>query len=171
MTKMDKITELMERKNPPLLTLKKRSGTVAIPALHEAVDAELSGIPDEKRQVILGLLFLWHDLGDAAHTATEKYEGQPDSDLLHSFFHRREGDYGNSEYWLRETGHHPLFDVLHTKVNPLLENEEALRRKILPNGKWDAKGFVRAIKEQPDSPLLRQVQAEEFLCYCDLLRA
>ncbi len=163
--------ELIERKNPPELILKRRDGTLSLQVLQKAVQTNLGEIPDEKRQTALGLLYLWHDHGSEAHASTDKYEGTPDSDYLHSLFHRREGDYSNSEYWLRETGEHPLFKVLGPRMKSLLAGEEKLSRKIIPEGKWDAKGFVRAVKEQPDSQLLREVQAEEFLCYLEWLIA
>ena len=170
MLKSNKSPDVFDGKNTPELTLKKRSSTIPISELKQIV-AGMSGLSDEKRATISGLLFLWHDHWTEAHKATDDYEGTPNSDLLHAMVHRREGDYGNSEYWLRSAGKHPLFEVLGSRIAPLLSNDENLRKKILPGGKWDAKGFVRAVKEQPDSPLLREVQAEEFLCYLEWLIA
>ena len=169
MIKVEKIMEGVDRKNPPALTLAKRPGTISSAALRRVVDENLSGIPDEKRQVVLGLLYLWHDHGKEAHEATEKYEGTSDSDYLHSLFHRREGDYSNSEYWLNEAGEHPMYGILGPKTEALLSADEKLKAKVLPQGRWDAKGFVRAVKAQPDSALLRAVQAEEFIAYLEWL--
>ena len=168
MLKSSNIPEHFDAENTPALTLKKRSDTKSVSDLQKAVSG-MTGFSDERRMVILGLLFLWHDHWTEAHKVTDDYEGTPDSDLLHAMVHRREGDYGNSEYWLRSAGNHPLFEILGSRVEPLLLDDENLRRKILPNGKWDAKGFVRAIKEQPNHSLLKEIQAEEFRCFYEYL--
>lgn len=164
----NKIPVFFDEKNPPELTLKKRDYTVPVSELQRFV-SQIPGISDEQRAAISGLLFLWHDHWKEAHAATDDYEGTPDSDLLHAMVHRREGDYGNSEYWLRSAGKHTLFEILGSRMEPLLSGDENLRRKILPGGKWDAKGFVRAVKEQPSHPLLREIQAEEFRCFYEYL--
>ena len=168
MLKFNEMSGCFDGKNPPELTLKKRSRTKSISDLQKAVSG-MSGLSDERRMAVLGLLFLWHDHWTEAHKATDDYEGTPDSDLLHAMVHRREGDYGNSEYWLRSAGKHPLFGILGPRVASLLSEDENLREKIIPGGKWDAKGFVRAVKDQSDHPLLREVQAEEFRCFYEYL--
>ncbi len=156
-------------KNPPFLTLKKRHGVLSVPDLRRAGAA--TEVPERKRMALLGLLFLWHDHWTEAHAAAHEGEGDADYDLLHALVHRREGDYGNSEYWLRETGAHPLFSKMDRKAAPLLAADEALREKILRQGKWSAAGYVAAIKSSPDHPLLREIQAEEFLCFYECLAA
>ncbi len=163
-----KMPDFFDEKNPPELTLKKRDHTVPISELKQFV-SQIPGLSDEKRAAISGLLFLWQDHWKEAHAATDDYEGTPDSDLLHAMVHRREGDYGNAEYWLRSAGKHALFEILGPRIQPLLSDNENLKRKILPGGKWDAKGFVRAVKDQPTNPLLQEIQAEEFRCFYEYL--
>ncbi len=167
MSKMNKNAEYMDRKNPPALTLKPRKETLSTRELNAIVES--LKIPERSRTVISGLLFLWHDHWKEAHAAAHEHEGDADYDLLHALVHRREGDYWNSEYWLREVGKHPLFDMLGDRIVPLLSGEEDLLQKIVPGGRWNAKGFVAAIKAQPDLPILREIQAEEYLCFYGLL--
>ena len=45
-----------------------------------------------------------HEISQADHSA----EGS----FWHAIMHRREGDFGNSKYWFRRVGEHPLFDQL-----------------------------------------------------------
>ena len=98
MLKTDKMLELLERKNPPALTLKRRNGILSVEKLRKTAMAMFAGIPELKRSAVLGLLFLWHDHWPEAHAAAHEHEGDSNSDLLHALVHRREGDYGNSDY-------------------------------------------------------------------------
>src|ERR1700734_926652 len=100
--KKNKNSAWMDRKSSPALTIKRRTGTLSIPELQTIVES--LGVSKSKYTVILGLLFLWHDHWSEAHAAAHEGEGTPDYDLLHALVHRREGDYGNSKYWLREVG-------------------------------------------------------------------
>ena len=157
--------ELLDVKNPPALIRGRRDGALSIAEIRRYAEDSFSKLPDVKRQTAYGVLLLWHDHWKEAHESTDDFEGHPDSDLLHAMVHRREGDYGNSEYWLRETGHHPLFDILGSKVTPLLAGDETLHQKIIPSGKWNARGFVAAVKANPGDPVLREIQAVEFMAY------
>ena len=165
MIKTNKLSELLDANNPPFLTLARRKGTLPVRELRQTGDALLAAIPEAKRNTALGLLLLWHDHGEEAHAVAQEREGRPDFDLLHALFHRREGDYSNSIYWLDGAGKHPVFDLLGSRVKPVLAGEDSLRRKIIPGGTWNPGGFVAAVKSQPDHPVLRIVQAEEFLCF------
>ncbi|MCC7282103.1 MAG: hypothetical protein IT556_06945 [Acetobacteraceae bacterium] len=56
------------------------------------------------------LVALWHDArGDwqAAHQAVQAHEGEPQSDWVHAYLHRKEGDNANAGYWYRRAGRAP----------------------------------------------------------------
>ena len=41
---------------------------------------------------------------ESAHNTCQKQEGTPDSDWVHAYLHREEGDLPNAEYWYRRAG-------------------------------------------------------------------
>lgn len=51
-------------------------------------------------------LWLYVDELDRAHAAAQSLE-TPTGSFWHAIMHRREGDFSNSHYWYRRTGHHP----------------------------------------------------------------
>ncbi len=57
--------------------------------------------------VKVGLHLLNDDLA-ASHPLSQQHEGEPLADYWHAIIHRREGDYGNSRYWLGRVGRAPL---------------------------------------------------------------
>lgn len=60
-------------------------------------------------------LYQWIDLLDESHEAAQSIEGEGpdrDGDYWHAIMHRREGDFGNSAYWFRRVGSHPVFPDL-----------------------------------------------------------
>jgi hypothetical protein len=58
------------------------------------------------------ILHLLNDDLERAHAIAQSMEGDRTADYLHAIVHRREGDYGNSKYWLgRAQGHAVLVRV------------------------------------------------------------
>lgn len=55
-----------------------------------------------------GLWLLAGDL-DRSHTISQNI-GSADGSFWHGIMHRREGDFGNSKYWFRKVGSHPVLD-------------------------------------------------------------
>jgi hypothetical protein len=63
-------------------------------------------------ELLQALALLWHDQLEAAHQLVQAREGDAEADLLHALLHRREGDYGNANYWFAAVGEHPLYAEL-----------------------------------------------------------
>jgi hypothetical protein len=54
---------------------------------------------------------------DKSHRISQEL-ATPEGSYWHAIMHRREGDYGNSKYWLRRVGHHPVFAEMATNWDP-----------------------------------------------------
>ena len=56
-------------------------------------------------------LYLYCSCWDEAHATADAVE-DPDGYFWHAIVHRQEPDPGNSAYWFRKTGDHPIFPKL-----------------------------------------------------------
>lgn len=56
-------------------------------------------------------LWLLHNFLDRSHTISQDI-ASPEGSYWHGIMHRMEGDFGNSKYWGRQVGPHPVFEVL-----------------------------------------------------------
>ena len=56
-------------------------------------------------------LWLRHNFLDESHSLSQEIE-TPTGSFWHAILHRREGDFGNSRYWFRRVGEHPIFPTL-----------------------------------------------------------
>ena len=85
-------------------------GEAILPRLRETPgDRLLRDRPGKPAELLkAGLLLLHGDL-DGSHRIAQAYEGDRDADAWHALVHRLEGDYGNSDYWWRRVGEHPIF--------------------------------------------------------------
>ncbi len=149
--------------NPPALDTTRRPETLN----KKTVRASCRRLGD----VATGLLLLWHDHWDAAHEVAQSNEGERDHDLLHYLVHRREGDFGNAAYWLREAGAHPCFARIPALLEPLIPQDPPLFRKLLPDGRWDPRAFLDAVKKGGNPDLLRTVQAVEMRALWEMVNA
>ena len=61
----------------------------------------------------LSLAGFWLLAGDLerSHSFSQELPCR-DGSFWHGIMHRREGDFGNSKYWFRKVGNHPVFDQL-----------------------------------------------------------
>jgi hypothetical protein len=78
------------------------ASTVFDPGLTGAID----GL-DASDAVKAGLHVLNDDL-ERAHELAQAHEGDKTCDYWHAIVHRREGDFDNAKYWLRQVGRHPV---------------------------------------------------------------
>jgi len=66
-----------------------------------------------RSQAALGLAGLWLLAGDLerSHSFSQELPCR-DGSFWHGIMHRREGDFGNSKYWFRKVGDHPVFEQM-----------------------------------------------------------
>ncbi len=89
---------------------------------HEAARAKLAALGE--KEVVGGKpvdaamasacragLWLYHDFLDESHQISQDIDTSTGS-FWHAIMHRREGDFGNSKYWWRRVGGHPVFESL-----------------------------------------------------------
>jgi hypothetical protein len=105
----------------------------------------------------LSALWLYHNFLDESHTISQDLSSATGS-YLHAVMHRREPDAGNSKYWWRQVGEHPVF-------GPLAERATTLGYRS--GGTWDPFSFVDRCERArgsgtADEDLLRRVQLAEW---------
>lgn len=117
--------------------------------LHRGI-TELGGIltvsPSRPDTIALkAALLQWHEALDESHECSQAIEGQGRhraGDYWHAIMHRREPDYGNSKYWFRRVGTHPIFSDLGRRADPLITaTAPDWRDRLLRDG-WDPFAFV-----------------------------
>lgn len=89
-------------------------------------------------------LWLAFNFLDASHRLSQEIETRTGS-YWHGIMHRREPDFGNSKYWYRRVGRHPIFPALADAARTSLESgaEPGLPEPVrLPTGDWDPFWFV-----------------------------
>ncbi|MFQ3586169.1 MAG: hypothetical protein SNJ76_00705 [Fimbriimonadaceae bacterium] len=83
-------------------------------ARREAVDAVKSALAAPivaAHPELAAGLWLYVDELDKSHTVSQKIPTASGS-FWHAIMHRREGDFGNSLYWVSQTASHPVWDQI-----------------------------------------------------------
>lgn len=118
---------------------------LTIPQAFEGVSVKNSTMA---RACLAGLL-LRLDFLDSSHRLTQDIE-TPTGSFWHGIMHRREPDFGNSKYWFRQVGQHPILEELRTDAAELgFENFTPGR-------------FVDAVQTGEPEALLQAVQEREW---------
>lgn len=112
--------------------------------------------PDMARACLAGL-WLRFDFLDESHRISQELHSA-EGLFWHAIMHRREGDYGNSKYWWRRVGNHPVFGPLRA---------EAQRLGVARGGAWDPFAFVDSVEAcvtrgRGDEAALRSLQEREW---------
>jgi hypothetical protein len=101
-------------------------------------------------------LWLLHNFLDRSHSISQDINS-PEGSYWHGIMHRMEGDFGNSKYWGRQVGHHPVFETLNQQT---------------PGG-WSYNGFVDACENAAASgtpdPEVHKIAVAEWVAlfeYC-----
>ena len=97
------VSKLLTRLEPGLLVPRGPWS----PELQREIDRLEAGKDSASLAVKSGLL-LWNDDLDGCHKIAQELSDEFGA-YLHGVMHRREPDYGNSNYWFRRVGDHPLF--------------------------------------------------------------
>jgi hypothetical protein len=167
------IHQLLATAEPAALGPEKRAGTLSRADIDRALN--LPGLSPSVRELLVAVLYLWHDHLDAAHDIAQRIE-TADGSLVHAIMHRREPDYSNAKYWFRRAGKHAAFLALSLSAEKILDraDESDLRSRLLPNNSWDPMAFVDAVEESSDRfkssiPLLRDLQRLELEALLDNL--
>ena len=112
-------------------------------------------------------LWLYHDYLPQSHRLSQRLHSA-DGSYWHGLMHRREGDFGNSKYWFRRVGEHPVFGRLAAALSELRHDDDpAGARDFAADGAWDPAAFVdlcAAAVGGDDSlrPFCRRLQQREW---------
>lgn len=93
-----------------------------------------SVIDDSMAECCLSGLWLLHNFLDRSHSISQAIQ-TPEGSYWHGIMHRMEGDFGNSKYWGRQVGPHPVFETLNEQIA----------------GGWSYNEFVDACQEAASS--------------------
>ncbi len=121
-------------------------------------------------------LFQIYDELDRSHDFSQDCQGEGKhvaGDYWHGIMHRREPDYGNSKYWFRRVGRHPIFYELGKHATQILDDCESSAasewNRRMTSGGWDPFAFVdlsEVCSEKEDAPLelaAQQIQWREMM--------
>jgi hypothetical protein len=104
------------------------------------VDAEMGGC-------CLSGAWLVHDFLDEAHTICQAID-TPTGSYWHAIMHRREGDFGNSKYWLRRVGRHAVLRSLSRHAAEIVAERNAISStdRLVTRGEFDPFAFVDLVE-------------------------
>lgn len=180
-----KVNELDDRSLPDLLSSPpRRELEWVFNELRLARLSDLCGkvVSSADATAVLAGLWLLHGDADESHRLSQSIEDEGRhrcGNFWHAIMHRQEPDYGNSKYWFRRVGRHPIFPELARRANELIvaDGSETARRwgtKLgLPSG-WDSLAFVdwcESAARESDASQIRLLRRIQFVEMHLLLRA
>lgn len=139
-------------------------------------------VSDADATAVLAGLWLLHGDADESHRQSQSIEDEGRhrcGNFWHAIMHRQEPDYGNSKYWFRRVGQHPILPELARRADELimasgLSSALAVRHKIGLPHRWDSFAFVDWCEAATCSSDLQQIQLLRLLQFVEmhlLLRA
>lgn len=116
-------------------------------------------------------LLLWLDELEPSHSYSQsvQFTGKHRAaDYWHAIMHRREPDYGNSKYWFRQVGEHPIFPELALQASRVAAELEIAQTFAQPaEQRWNPAAFVdfcsNCTAGSPTDLLARRTQAIEMI--------
>ena len=110
-------------------------------------------------EAALAGLYLYFSCWEDAHEIAQNVD-TADGSYWHAIVHRQEPDAGNSSYWFRRVGRHPIF--------PVLREQAAAIGGVQFGGEWDPFAFIdfcEKARRQPGSEIertAREIQRAEW---------
>ncbi len=101
-----------------------RARRPVLDALAEKAAAELPVVDRDAFACCLAAVWLLHGHLDEAHALCQDVP-TPSGSYWHGVMHRREGDYGNAQYWFRRAGEHPACAAIAPDWDPIAFVDEA----------------------------------------------
>lgn len=139
-----RLLEEIRRAHPTPALVPESAGVVAQAIIREIQTIsgqELLGaavVDEDKASAVRAGLLLRADELDPSHNISQEIRTS-DGSYWHGIMHRREPDYGNSKYWFRRVGDHPLFESLATLETPA---PGSALEEVTRTGAWDPYKFV-----------------------------
>jgi len=113
-------------------------------------------------------LWLYHNFLDESHTISQDISSTTGS-YWHGIMHRREPDFGNSKYWFRRVGLHPVFTSLVPQARGLAHEAVDLSHGsfLMKIEFWNPMEFIDLCEQcyrtpNADHELCRQVGVAEW---------
>jgi hypothetical protein len=109
----------------------------------EKVAAPHAITDQEMMQACLAGLWLRHDFLHESHEISQEINTTTGS-YWHAIMHRREPDFGNSKYWWRRVGQHPVFNDLHAAAREEASRARGVKQaaELVEQEAWEPYRFV-----------------------------
>ena len=111
-------------------------------SLAEKAESELTIVDRDAFACCLAAVWLLHGYLDEAHALCQDVP-TPSGSYWHGVMHRREGDYGNAQYWFRRAGVYPACKSMGADWDPIAFVDE-VRRIVKEGGSQDCLERQRA---------------------------
>jgi hypothetical protein len=171
----DKVAQLLAldgngQRLVPLVTA-GRSSEDAYHRLKNAKAKELFPKSSAPKGGLAGL-WLYFSCFEEAHEVAQG-DPSPEGSFWHAILHRQEPDSGNSAYWFRRVGSHPVYPALVDESAAIVTRYP--EAEFRPSVKWDPFGFIlfcERARQQPGSPSeqvaleIQRVEWQLLFDYC-----